>query len=173
MNYGDCIALRKAAAADEPFLLSLYQSTRQDELDVVPWSDSEKADFVRMQFNAQKTDYSRRFPDAEISIVTVDGGDAGRTWINRDAHEIRLLDIALVPDLRGKGVGTALLLRLQEEAKKSGLLLRHSVHKTNLGAIRFYRRLGFTQVEDYQTHDLMEWSGVMPDEAARLEEVLD
>lgn len=167
--------LREATESDKPFLLELYGSTREDELAVLPWDDREKADFIRMQFNAQKADYTRRFPAADLSIVIFDGRDAGRIWVNRDADEIRLLDIALLPDFRGQTIGTALLLQLQEESKNSGLPLRHSVHKTNLGAIQFYRRLGFEPVEDYQTHDLMEWTGGIPGDADLIdvEEVLD
>ncbi|MDA0233269.1 MAG: GNAT family N-acetyltransferase [Chloroflexi bacterium] len=135
MSHKASITLREATRADESFLLELYGSTRQNELAAVPWDDLQKADFIQMQFNAQRTDYLRRFPGAELSIVVVDGRDVGRTWVNRGAGEIRLLDIALLPEFRAKGVGTTLLLRLQSEAKERGLPLRHSVHKTNPGAI--------------------------------------
>ena len=154
--------LRQALRSDDEFLLRLYASTRQEELAPVPWSEVEKADFVRMQHDAQRADYLQRFPNSDHSIVMVDGTDGGRIWVNRGADEIRLMDIALIPELRGMGVGTQLLVDLQKEAKKRGLPLRHSVHKTNLGAIRFYVRMGFSAVRDYETHDLMEWSGEFP-----------
>lgn len=169
------IMLRQALRSDDEFLLNLYASTRQEELAPLPWSDVEKADFVRMQYDAQRTDYSRRFPGSDHSIVIVDGTDAGRIWVDRGEDEIRPIDIALIPALRGMGVGTQLLTDLQKEAGKRGLSLRHSVHKTNLGAIRFYIRMGFSAVQDYQTHDLMEWSGKFPDgtDLEDVEEVLD
>lgn len=175
MNLDDRITLRPVKNSDESFLLHLYGTTRQEELAILPWSDTEKSEFVRSQFDAQRTDYQRRFPDSNHSIVVLDGRNAGRIWVNRGPEEIRLIDIALLPELRGKGVGTRLLIDLQAEAYKSTLALRHSVHKTNTGAIRFYNRMGFTAVQDFETHDLMEWDGVLPGDnvLADVEEVLD
>ena len=158
------VALRPVTAGDDAFLFRVYASTRADEMAVVPWDDRQKQAFLDMQFRAQSTDYTTRFPDAEHSIVLVDGEPAGRIWIDRRADEIRLLDIALLPERRNAGTGGELLRRLQEEARRSGLPLRHSVEKDNSAGLRFYERLGFTVIEDWGLHDLMEWAppGISP-----------
>jgi ribosomal protein S18 acetylase RimI-like enzyme len=124
----------------------------------VPWPDEQKRAFLRGQFDAQRTDYSVRFPDAEHSIVVVDDEPIGRLWVDRRVEEIRLLDIAILPSGQNVGVGTALIEKLQRHATAAVLPLRHSVHATNRGALRFYQRLGFVVVEDFETHLLMEWS---------------
>ena len=126
----------------------------------MPWGDAERQAFLDMQYTAQRDDYETRFPDAEHSIVLVDGVAHGRLWVDRRGDEIRLLDIALLPERRNRGTGRELIDRLITEAREAGVPLRHSVYKTNEGALRFYERLGFVVVEDYEMYVLMEWTGV-------------
>jgi len=153
--------LRPVRVSDDSFLFALYESTRAEELAPVPWSDDQKRDFLRGQFQAQRADYVTRFPDAEHSIVIADDEPIGRIWIDRRGEEIRLLDIAILQRSQNAGTGTALVEELQQQAAEAGLPLRHSVHTTNHDALRFYRRLGFSVVEDFETHVLMEWSPVV------------
>ncbi len=151
------VTLRAVTADDEALLFELYASTRADEMALVGWDDEQQHDFLQMQFHAQSTDYSNRFPDVEHSIIRFGATDAGRIWIDRRADEIRLLDIIVHPVHRDAGIGTVLLRRLQDEATAAALPLRHSVDKSNPDALRLYERLGFRVVEDYGLYDLMEW----------------
>ena len=151
------ITLRPVGGDDHDFLFQVYAGTREDELALTGWDDEKKHTFLEMQFTAQQTDYSARFPDSDHSIVMVAGDPVGRMWVGRWDDEIRLLDIALLPEHRNHGTGTVLLRRLQEEARHARKPLRHSVYKMNDGALRFYERLGFTVIEDLETYVLMEW----------------
>ena len=151
------ITLRPVLPEDRAFLFQVYAGTREEELAQTGWSDDEKQAFIEMQFTAQQTDYTNRFPDAEHTIILVDGEQVGRMWVGRWEDEIRLLDIALLRERRNAGTGTVLLKRLQREAEDAGKSLRHSVYKMNEAALRFYERLGFTVIEDFETYVLMEW----------------
>ncbi len=151
------VALRPVGQDDREFLFQVYAGTRADEIAQTGWSDEEKRAFLEMQFTAQHADYTKRFPDSEHTIVLVDGEAVGRVWVARWDEEIRLLDIALLPERRNAGTGKTLLERLQTEAAQAGLPLRHSVYKMNEGALRFYERLGFAVIEDFDTYVLMEW----------------
>ncbi len=142
--------------ADRDFLLRVYEGTR-DDARAVPWPEEQRREFVAMQFAAQSADYETRFPNAEHSIVLVDGLPHGRIWIDRADTEIRLLDVALLPERRNRGTGRVLLERLIAEARDAGKPLRHSVYKSNTDALRFYERLGFAVVEDFELYVLMEW----------------
>jgi ribosomal protein S18 acetylase RimI-like enzyme len=124
----------------------------------VPWTDAEKQAFLEFQFEAQQNDYLRRFPHAEHSIVIFEGDSVGRIWIDRQEGEIRLLDVTILPDHQNQGIGTILLKELQQESASGGKPLRHSVYKTNTKALRFYHRLGFEVVEDFEAYVLMEWT---------------
>lgn len=150
------IELRPATAADEPFLRRVYAATR-DDVDLVQWGQGEKEQFLDMQFRAQTMDYEARFPAAELSVIVVDGQDQGRLWVDRSEDEIRLLDIALLPQARNRGTGKHLLERLIAEAKRDGLPLRHAVLKSNVAGLRFYRRLGFEVHEDTEVYAFMVW----------------
>lgn len=159
MTVRPAVVLRPAGPVDESFLAALYAETRAAEMITTGWRKPEIDAFLRMQFEAQRDDYERRFPDALHSIVVVDDCEVGRIWIDRSPAEIRLLDLTIRAADRGRGVGTALLADLQTEARRAGVPLRHSVVKANVDALRLYQRLGFVIVGDVPTHHLMEWIG--------------
>jgi ribosomal protein S18 acetylase RimI-like enzyme len=102
---------------DGDFLLSLYASTRTAELAILGWPQQQLDAFVRMQFEAQSRGYAATFPGADSSVVMVEGMPAGRLIVDRSDDEIRIVDIALLPEFRRAGVGSALVRPLLEEAE--------------------------------------------------------
>ena len=151
------ISLRPITPADEPFLARLYASTREQELAQTNWSDEQKAMFCRMQFNAQTTDYQRNYPDASFQIIERNGVAAGRLLVLRTDEKFHVIDIALMPEHRGAGIGTKFLKELQAEAKAAGKPLSIHVEQFN-PARRLYERLGFKQVEEKGVYLLLHWS---------------
>jgi ribosomal protein S18 acetylase RimI-like enzyme len=155
---GRAFELRPATPEDYEELLAVYASTRADELaQVAWWDDNQKLAFCRMQYDAQKADYDGRFPDTQYDLILLEGRTAGRIWIGRDAEEIHMLDISLLPWAQGRGIGTALIRQLIEEARASGRRLRHTVFVMNEGARRLYERLGFVVFEEVGPYLYMEW----------------
>jgi ribosomal protein S18 acetylase RimI-like enzyme len=147
--------LRPTEPGDRAFLLQVYASTREEELRLVDWSAEQKAAFVYMQFEAQDSDYRSNYADASFDVIEVDGEPAGRLYVDRRGDEIRIIDITLLPELRGRGIGTALLRELLDEGARVGK--RVSIHvERNNPALRFYERLGFVQVEDRGIYLLLE-----------------
>lgn len=142
---------------DLEILRQIYASTRQDEMAQVPWSDQEKVDFLRSQFEAQHKFYQQQFGDAEFSMILVEGREAGRFYLDRRDDEFRLIDIALLPEYRNKGLGGRLMRNLLAEASEAGKLVRIHVEQFN-PAMRLYLRLGFKKIEDQGVYDLMEWT---------------
>ena len=154
---GGTVELRPVAESDNDFLLAVYASTRNDELAQVEWADGQREMFLRWQFELQRREYDTRFPDADYRIIMVDQQPAGRIWVGSDDQQLRLLDIALLPEFQNRGVGTALLQRLKSHAESAGKALRHMVFVLNNNADRFYERLGFKQIEDFGAYKHMEW----------------
>jgi ribosomal protein S18 acetylase RimI-like enzyme len=152
------IALRPIASADEPFLRSVYASTRQQELAVVPWDDAQKTAFLRMQFDAQHAYYQEQYAGASFDVILVDGQPGGRLYVERISDEFRIIDIALLPEFCNRGIGSSLLRQLQAEARAAGKPLRIHVERFN-PALRLYERLGFRQVADRAVYLFMEWRG--------------
>src|SRR5947209_5408468 len=108
------ISLRRIKPEDDPFLARVYASTRAEELAVTGWSDEEKAVFCRRQFDAQAAHYRENYPGASFQVIESDARPIGRVYVARWEKEIRIVDIALLPEFRGSGIGTKLLRELQE-----------------------------------------------------------
>ena len=157
LSDGGTVELRPVSESDNEFLLSVYASTRADELAQVEWQEGQQEMFLRWQFDLQRREYDTRFPDADYRVIVIDQQPAGRIWVGSDDEQIRLLDIALLPEFQNLGVGTALLERLKSFAQSEGKALRHMVFVLNNNADRFYERLGFKMIEDHGAYKHMEW----------------
>ena len=152
------ISLRPITPEDELFLRRLFASTRAEELAITGWSDEQKAAFCRMQFDAQSAHYQKHYADASFDVIERDGVAAGRLLVWRSVKEILIVDIALLPEHRGAGIGTKFLRELQDEARAAGKPLTIHVERYN-PARRLYERLGFRIVEEQQVYLLMKWDG--------------
>jgi GNAT superfamily N-acetyltransferase len=152
------VSLRPVSAADNEFLLKVYADTRKDELAQVPWSDEQKSQFLKSQFDFQRQHYEANYPAIEYDVILVDEQPAGRIWISRGA-EIHLLDIALLGEFQNRGVGTVLLRGLIDEAVRVQKPLRHTVFVLNTQAKQFYERLGFVVFGEAGAYLHMEWRG--------------
>jgi ribosomal protein S18 acetylase RimI-like enzyme len=151
------LTLRPAGDDDCEFLYRVYVGARAGEFAALSWSGPQLDAFLRMQFNAQQAAYRGAFPNARHSIILCDGEPAGRLLVARTDEGLRLVDISLLPERRGAGVGAALIKELQDEAGREGVPLRLQVLKTN-PALRLYERLGFKVTEDTGAGFQMEWT---------------
>src|SRR5215207_9050657 len=100
---GGTVELRPVSPADDQFLLSIYASTRADELAQAEWQEGQKESFLRWQFDMQRKEYDSRFPDPAYHVILVDEQPAGRIWVGADEEQIRLLDIALLVQYQNRG----------------------------------------------------------------------
>jgi ribosomal protein S18 acetylase RimI-like enzyme len=149
------MSVRPEQAEDEAFLLELYASTRQEELEAWGWTPEMCHAFLTTQFRASQARH-QALPEAEFQIVLLDGVKAGRMIVHRTQEELHLVDIALLPQYRNGGIGTALLQRVLDEAAAAKKPVRLQVLKGNRAAC-FYQRLGFTQAGETELHLEMEW----------------
>jgi len=148
--------LRAVGPADAPFLRRLYASTRASELADVGWQPEQLDAFLEMQFSARERHYREQFPVTEDLLVLVDGHPAGRLCVERGRGETRIVDIALLPERRGSGIGSALIAGLQEEATSAGTPLALQVEAGNPAA-NLYRRLGFVIDAGDGVYNAMRW----------------
>ena len=151
------ITLRSAGSADEPFLFELYASTRREEIAPWNWPEPQVAAFLQMQFRAQRLSYDSAYPGAEHSLILEDGRPIGRLLVWRGQPELRLVDISLLPEARGRGIGGQLLAELMEECRAGGRRLTLQVLVTN-PARRLYLRMGFRRTGGDPLYDQMEWT---------------
>ncbi len=153
------LSFRPVGDADLAFLERLYGSTRTDELAQTGWTEADKQSFIAMQFAAQHKHYLQHYPDAHWLVVEQDGDAMGRLYIEHWPSQHRIVDIALLPERRGQGLGEAMMRDLMDAAAGEGKAVSIHVEKFN-PAMRLYHRLGFTKIEDKGVYDLMEWRAV-------------
>jgi ribosomal protein S18 acetylase RimI-like enzyme len=151
------LAVRPALPQDEPFLYDLYCAVRGPQFAQAPVSEAQRAALIVMQFRAQMNAYTAMYPNSCYHIVLLDSRPIGRLWVARQDEEYHLVDIAIHPDLSNKGIGTALVKRLQTDAQQAKLPIRSIVLRFNPGSLRFHQRLGFRTVREDQMYFYMEW----------------
>jgi ribosomal protein S18 acetylase RimI-like enzyme len=153
------VTLRSVEAADADLLYRIFASTREEELALAGLAPAHIEALLRMQLSAQDQQYRAAHPGAEDSVIVVDGRPVGHLRVARDGDAVHLLDIALLPEHRGRGTGTALILQLQDEAAAAGLPLRLHVARSN-PATSLYARLGFELDGGDAVYQAMTWTAV-------------
>jgi len=150
------VCLRPEQPGDEGFLFEVYASTREAELALTNWDGPTRRAFLNQQFSAMRRGYRSMFPAGEFSIIEVEGRPAGRMVIDREAGEIRVVDLALLPAHQNRGIGTGLMRRVCAEAADAGKPVRLCVLKNNR-AFPWYVRLGFARTGELGVYDELEW----------------
>jgi ribosomal protein S18 acetylase RimI-like enzyme len=151
------VTLRLATDDDYDFMRRLYHSVREEEMKQFPFTDTQKVIFLNEQFAAQFQHYGIHYPSCERNIVEVDGKPAGRLWIDEWKDQIRLVDIALMPEYRAGGIGTRLLRDVLARGAAAGKPVTIHVEAYN-PALRLYERFGFEKVDTNGVYYLMKWT---------------
>ncbi|MFC1997302.1 GNAT family N-acetyltransferase [Chloroflexota bacterium] len=153
----EMISFRPFVEADLEFLYQIYASTRQDELALVDWTFTQKEGFLHMQFDAQHQYYQEHYSEAEFQIVLYDDQPCGRLYLSRWETEFRIVDIALLPEFRGQGIGSTILKDILVEAGSQKLPVSIHVEQFN-PAMRLYLNLGFKKIDETGVYHLMKWT---------------
>lgn len=154
------LSLRPIQPGDEDLLCAIYASTRSDEMEWLPqWSEAQKAAFLRMQFEAQHDWYRKNYTGANFWLIQHGEAPIGRLYLHTayTPHDMRIIDIALLPQWRGQGLGTAVLKDVLAFAE--GLEKSVSIHVESFNpAKKLYQKLGFSFVSATNgVYHLMEW----------------
>lgn len=150
------IKLRAVLPEDEEFLFQIYAATRREEVAAWGWDPVQQGLFLKMQFRGQQQAYEMMFRDMDHSLILLNEHPVGRILIASINQTIRLIDIAVLPEYRGNGVGSCVLQDLVVKAETEGIPVQLQVQKNNLQAIQLYQRLGFLTIGESSTHFLME-----------------
>lgn len=148
------ITLRDITEEHLSFLFQVYASTRASELAQTGWSQEQQLEFLEMQFNAQHEHYQKNYSEASFDVIMLDKKPVGRLYVSEWSTQIRIVDIALLPEYRGRGIGSLLLDQLFERARDKNIDVSIHVEKNN-SAMGWYQRLGFQRVEDKEVYILM------------------
>jgi len=121
---------------------------------------------LEMERAEWRTDYRRwtelqvrgEWPGNMTSVIEVDRRRVGRLRILRSDDTIELAGIQLLPSVQGRGIGTAVIEALKDEAVRTGVVLDLGVEKDNADAERLYRRLGFAKMGETPDEHRLRWA---------------
>lgn len=151
------LRLRPELDEDDAFRFALFCQSRPAELALLPIEPAAREQLMRLQHRAQTTSYRTSFPGARFDIIELDGSPIGRLVIDRTAQHIAIVDWAITPELRGRGIGTAILQAILEEARQAGREVRLKVFSSNGAALRLYLRFGFEPVSAISFYTELAW----------------
>lgn len=157
---GGVLSLRPETPNDLQFRFDLFVRSRPPEWDQVRLPLEQLTQVMNQQFWAQTQTYLARFPDGRFDIVELDGQPIGRIVVNRTEERIHIVDQAIAPGMRNRGLGTAIMRQLMDEAAASGRIMSLKVSNANDPCMRLYSRLGFEVVEDTLEYIEMTWRAV-------------
>jgi GNAT superfamily N-acetyltransferase len=135
---------RPATARDGVFLWALHNATLKDYVTQTwGWDDQ-----------VQRRMFDERFDPARIEILVCEGQDVGALAVEQRPDELWLAELQIAPAWQGRGLGTAILRDLIDEANARGVPVGLRVLRVN-PARALYERLGFVVVSTTETHHLM------------------
>lgn len=153
------LRLRPEREDDGDFRLRLFVDSRLPEFVLLQQQIGPSAydQIIRMQFQAQTFSYRANFPRARFDIIELDLAPVGRIVVDRSAEMIRIVDQAVAPAMRNRGIGAAIMRALMAEAAAAALPVRLKVASSNDPSMRLYLRLGFVPIERAPLYIEMEW----------------
>lgn len=152
------ISLRPATGDDREFLLAIYETSREVELAMTPWDAAQKRLFAGLQLDAQTRHYEELYPDATHDIILHNDEPVGRIYVDRGEDQIAILDITVAPKHRKKGIGTALVKALLQEAGRTERSVRIYVENFNPSQ-KLFRDLGFEVAGEKDLNLMFQWRG--------------
>ena len=147
---------RETLPDDEGFLFEIYLSSRGDDLTAMGWDAERSRNFLETQYAAQQRFLKANYPQGEDRVIILDTQPIGRIVVERNDQEIRVADVALLPQYRNSGIGTYLIRELLTEAARLGRPFRTQVTRSS-AALSLFERLGVVKIGETGSHYQMEW----------------
>ncbi len=136
------VTLRALETGDMGFIEHLYATSRAFEMSHSGWPADEIQRFLSQQFNFQHAYYQQHYPAADFCVIEAGGQPIGRLYLNWGSARLNIIDIALLPEFQGQGIGTDLIHQQLYRADQLGLAVELFVENYN-PAQRLYTRAGF------------------------------
>ena len=154
------VSLRPSRSGDRAFERMVHDASRWD-LWLADADPDEIRDIVAMQHTAQSEGYGHQFPDALYFIIEKTGTACGRLVLDFSGNTVHVVDIALIPEAQGKGIGPCVLQAVQNIAGQIGAPVVLMTQTMNTPALRLYKKLGF-QLLDRPNPAYVRLSWTMP-----------
>ncbi|MCB1909711.1 MAG: GNAT family N-acetyltransferase [Rhodocyclaceae bacterium] len=136
------LSLRPIAGEDRAFVFELFSAVHGEALRFGGVPEAMVRQLLEHQFKGQQGQYRAQYPGADFDLVLLDGIPVGYLYASRAPECFVLIDVALVPEVRGRGYATRLVVELLAEAGTLGAAVEAHVVRES-PAWRLWRRLGF------------------------------
>ena len=93
----------------------------------------------------------------QFFVIEVNEEICGFVQIYEHDGIVELIEIHLMPEMQGKGIGSDIIKELIEKANNENKTVRLGCCKENIRANKLYQKLGFIQTEETGTHFVFEW----------------
>ena len=149
--------LRPATAEDDAFLYAVFCTTWEQEVASLP-DPNLVQHFLRIQYTAQNRRFAQRFPGYERWLVTHRGKRAGRFFLHRSPSLLHVVELTLLPEFRSRGIGSAVLRGVLDQAAAAGQSVSLRVARRNVRAAELYGSIGFRLVTMDDQDNYFEWT---------------
>ena len=156
LNLPDGLGIRPARDGDKPFIEALFKSTR-DDLRMIDAENDFIETLIEQQHHAQTVGYGEQFPNAMYFIIEKQNERIGRIVIDFGPNEIRIVDVAFIPQARNRGYGAGVIRALKHAAGSAGAPLVLTVNRINSAARTLYYKEGFRVEQCNEMTELMAW----------------
>lgn len=147
MNKESNISLREVTEKDTEFARVAHHTAYRDVVERQFGSWDEKLQDKFFYDNWNKPGFK---------IISLDDVPCGYTRIEYLPNQVEVYELVISPDCQNKGIGTFVLNKFTEEARKRNVAAKLQVFSQNR-AIELYKRIGFTEVDRSDNHVIMEW----------------
>ena len=151
------VTQRRAGSEDALLLYELFSTSRAVEFAAMGLTGEQYRPLLEMQYRGRAMTCAAQYPEAEDWIVCMEYGTAvGNYLLAGTSAGPRMIDLAVLPQWRGKGIGTQVLRQAAHRSAAAGEILSLRVMKGNQ-AMRLYTRVGFQVASEDETSCEMIW----------------
>ena len=141
----EALNIRKARSDDNEFVFAVKKAAFQEYVEQVwGWDES-----------YQRELHDRRFASQDLRIIQYCGTDVGFLATSRTRETLKVNQLYILPEYQGRGIGTACMTRVLDDASLRQKPVALQVLKVNTRGVTFYQKLGFIIVGETTTHFLM------------------
>lgn len=151
------LSVKPAQTADKPFLETLYRSARGD-IDAMQGDRDLVQSVHELQYRVLNEGAGNAYPNAMHFVVEKTQERIGGLIVDFGHNEVRIVYLALVPAMRGQGLGKTVIQGIQQAAASAGAPVAVTVWHNNALAKRTYLALGFTVESSTPAADRMVWN---------------
>lgn len=153
------LSRRNETPADVEFRFELFCRSRPPGEDFARLDPPLRDTLLRQQLLGQIAGYRAQFPQARYEILEMGGRPVGRLIVERGAEALHIVDLAIMPEWRSRGIGARLLRELAHEASMAHMPVRFHSFLHNEDGNRLFHRLDFIPIAHTELQILWESRG--------------